>query len=52
MTWSLLLFGGLTVFITVIALWWIWAESKPGSFFKGRSEASNGYIPNEGMEKE
>jgi len=52
MTWSLLLFGGLTVLITVVALWGIWTESKPGTLFKGRSEASNGYIPNEGMEEE
>ena len=52
MTWSLVIFGSLTVLISVVSIWWIWAESKPGTLFKGRSEASNGYIQNEGMEEE
>lgn len=52
MTWSLILFGGLTILITVVALVWIWAESKPGTIFKGRSDASNGIVSHQGMEKE
>ncbi len=42
MNWSLLLVSGLTVFITVIALWWIWAESKPGNFLKGGPKPQTG----------
>lgn len=51
MTWSLVIIGSLTAVITVVALGWIWAESKPRTFSKARPKDSNGYAPNEGMEE-
>jgi hypothetical protein len=51
MTWSLVIIGSLTAVITVVALGWIWAESKPRTFLRGKSEPSNGYVPKEGMEE-
>lgn len=51
MTWSLVIIGSLTAVITVVALGWIWAESKPRTFSKARPKDSNGYVPNEGMEE-
>jgi hypothetical protein len=52
MTWSLVIIGSLTALISLVALGWIWAESKPRTLPKGRSKTSHDYAPPEAVEKE
>ena len=52
MTWSLAITISLTIVITLIAMGWIWAENKPPTRPKARTNSSNDYFPNKGIEEE